>query len=194
LNFSKSSGKRTIVLISTVAIIVLYHLFHNDILLYFNKIALNHGYSVRLLTSLANKALFEDEGRDLLIKHSVHLIIDNPIFGVGIYHDRILLATLMGAPLSEATGWYPHNLIIELLLQFGLILGGVMIVCFFLTIYRAVLKSRNNDYLDILLSFIGFAFLPLLFSESYLRSGLFFILLGLSINVLRDESISNQIY
>lgn len=188
-----SFKKHTLIIILTGVIVVLILLYFQEILGYLSGIGAGKGYSLRLLTKMTNETLLKDVDRDLLRRYSIQLISENPIFGVGIYNDRILLTNLMGVSISETAGWYPHNFFLEVLLQFGIIVGSLMIVWILWVFYRAIIINRDVDSKDVLLMFFAFGFLPLLFSESYLRTGLFFLLLGLCVTVLKNESVAERV-
>jgi O-antigen ligase len=189
LNTGISLKKRITLIIIACMLLTIILFFLKDILFYLSEVGANKGFSLRLVSRLADKSLFADEGRDMLRKYSVQLLLDNPFFGVGIYNDRIILANEMGANAGETSGFYPHNIFLEVLLHFGLIIGSLMILWFLWIVFKAIFKSKKKDAKDVILVFLGFGFFPLLFSESYLRTGLFFLFLGLCINVLKYERI-----
>lgn len=98
-------------------------------------------------------------GRELLYLHSIELIIDNPLFGVGFFVDRYYL-----------DGTYPHNLILELFLHFGIPLGLFLFIGFFFySIY--ILSSKNDsEFKLIYMLYFSYALGHLLISGSYLTS------------------------
>jgi O-antigen ligase len=189
-----SLRKRIIIIIVVSTLILSILFFFQDILYFFSNIGENKGLSLRLITSMADKTLVIDEGRDSLWKFSIQLLMDNPFFGVGIYNDRILLANLMGESVSAAGGSYPHNIFLEVLLHFGLIIGSIMIISLIWIIYKAILKNMNRDSKDVILIFFAFGLSPLFFSESYLQCGGFFLFLGLCVNVVRNERIIERLH
>src|SRR5699024_525386 len=91
----------------------------------------------------------------------------------GLYFDRIV-----------ANGSYAHNLILELLLEYGYLLGGLIIVwlCFYMI--RSVYIARKDlDASVVLYTLIACGFLRLMFSGSYLLNEAgFWLLLGMMLN------------
>lgn len=189
-----SLRKRITILTVVCTLIAILIFFYQDILIYLSEIGEVKGYSLRLLTLMSDESLLIDQGRDALRQYSIQLLTENPLTGVGIYNDRILLANHFRDSLSEVAGTYPHNIFIEVLLQFGLILGSLMIIWLLWIIYRVTLKNKNKDTKDIILIFLAIGFFPLLFSGSYLQDGLFFLFLGLCINTVKDERITKKVY
>lgn len=159
--------------------------------IFFDKIIINlliifekMNLSTRTINKIIEGTLFEDRSRTLLIKHSLELIGNNSFIGVGLGKDRILLASRMRSTdlLSEAVGWYPHNIFIELLLQFGVIIGFAFILYIIWHLFISVFKSNLKFRVDVICIFIGIGFFPLLFSGSYVNSPLFFALMGFCLN------------
>lgn len=186
-----SRRKRITILTVVCTVIAVFVFFFQDILIFLTKIGEIKGYSLRLLTFMSDESLLIDQGRDALRQYSIQLLTENPLTGVGIYNDRILLANHFRDSLSEVAGSYPHNIFIEVLLQFGLIAGSLMIIWLLWIIYRGILKNKNKDTKDIVVIFLAIGFFPLFFSGSYLQFGLFFLFLGLSVNALRNARITD---
>lgn len=138
------------------------------------------GLSTRVTGRLLNGTLFEDRARRSLVEHSLDLIAEHPFTGIGMSNDRPILAGRMGAAVdSEALGWYPHNLVLELWVQFGIVLGTFLTLLLLVAVLRAVFASSDSQRGPLVLFFVGIGLLPLLFSASYLSWPPFFGLVGL---------------
>lgn len=166
-----------------ISIIVPFYIYFYEILTYLLNILQKVGLNSRTILRLIEGSFFEDNARNLLSKYSIDLIRENPLIGVGVGNDRILLGNKMGSSdiFSEAVGWYPHNLFLEILLHFGIIIGGIIILALIKILYTTTFKNKNTDDTDIICIFIGLGLFPLLFSGSYITSPLFFSLLGFSL-------------
>ena len=129
-----------------------------------------------------------------LITHSVDLLKQHPLLGVGVGYDRILLAERMGAvdALSEAAGWYPHNIFLEMLLHYGLFIGGLLILLLLRIVYVTAIKG-SGDASDLICVFAAIGFFPLLFSGSYLTSPEFFGFLGLCLYRYRNMRVRRPV-
>ena len=144
------------------------------------------GFSTRTLHRLIQGSFLEDRARGSLATYSIRLILDNPVAGVGVARDRLLLAEAMGIrDPSIAVKWYPHNLVLELLLQFGVFVGGGLLVAIAILVVRAALNVIETPMSSVVLIFVGIGLAPLMVSGSYLTSPLFFALLGLCLTARR---------
>lgn len=164
----------------SILLFVPLYLCYYDILSYLLNLFYKLDFSTRVVSVLLDRSFFIDYHRSRLIKYSLDLIIENPFFGVGLGSDRIFLSQKMGGgnSLFEMSGWYPHNIILELFLHFGIVLG-IVIVLYAIISILLILKNAKKDSIDVICIFIGVGFFPLLFSGSYLISPLFFMLIGL---------------
>lgn len=99
-------------------------------------------------------------GRDALYLQSIELISDNPLYGIGFYVDRYYL-----------DGTYPHNIIIELFLHFGIPLGFLLFISLLCYSFY-ILSSRKNgsEFKLIYMIYFSYALGHLLISGSYLTS------------------------
>jgi O-antigen ligase len=188
-NTNLSRKKLLIIIITSLIIALFISFFFEDLLKYLINLGEKHGFSLRLLMNLENRTLFVDTSRHTLMNSSWNVLASHPLLGVGIYNDRIILSNMMDLPSSEIKGWYPHNIFLEILLQFGLVLGGILIIGFLWLIYCALVKNKNRYEKNLVIIFLAIGFLPLLFSESYIESNVFFLFLGLCLNVARNERI-----
>jgi hypothetical protein len=162
-------------------ILVPLYVFFQDIISYLFTLFQNMNLSTRTIVRLMESSFFEDNARNLLTKYSIDLIKEYPLIGVGMGKDRMLLADKMGSTnlLAEAVGWYPHNIFLEILLHFGVFIGGAVILLMIRVIYISTFKSNNKDVTDITCIFIGIGFFPLFLAGSYITSPLFFALMGI---------------
>lgn len=170
--------------IPIILLISVANIYFSNILLFLLNVFQKMNFSTRTISGIMEGTLLEDRARNRLMKYSLELIGDNFFTGVGIGKDRILLASKMRSTdlLSEAVGWYPHNIFIELLLQFGVVIGCAIILYIIWHLFISVFKSSLKARVDVICIFIGIGFFPLLFSGSYINSSLFFALMGFCLN------------
>jgi O-antigen ligase len=141
------------------------------------------GLSTRIVERLLGGTLLEDRARSELIDHTLLLIAQHPLTGVGMSNERPILAQWMGASLdTEFLGWYPHNIFLELWVQFGVILGTLLLLLLLGAILRVFVVSVDLDRRALILVFVGLGLMPLLFSASYLSWPPFFGLVGLCLS------------
>lgn len=161
------------------SVIVPLYVFFYDILNYFLTIFQNLNLSTRTIMRLIEGDFFEDNARNLLSEYSIELIDKHAMLGVGIGTDRIKLAYKMqSSVIAETIGWYPHNILLEIFLHFGIFIGGAIIIYMFMVIYTTIFRNLDKDAADVICIFIGIGFFPLFISGSYITKPLFFALCG----------------
>ena len=124
----------------------------------------------RTLTMLSNQSFFDDSGRSAIQK----TIMDNIGFlPKGLYYDRIV-----------SGGSYAHNLFLELILEFGILLGGLMIAWYCCRMIKSLFVVKRDLTASVLFySLIACGFLRLMFSGSYLLNEPgFWLLIGMMQN------------
>lgn len=112
---------------------------------------------------LSGQLLSNYSGRDILFDTIISLILRNPILGNGLGADII------------ATGQYTHNLILDLLLHYGIIVGSIFLLTICFMIMLSLLYEKDRLYW---LVFFCSGFVPIMFSSTYLRFVLLWIFLG----------------
>lgn len=99
------------------------------------------------------------------------------LIGKGFMGDRV------------AIGIYPHNLVLEMLVHFGVLLGMVLVAILLLLVCFALLSKNTPEYVWIIMLF-PCGFLKLMITGSYLnQEPAFYILLGLCVNAMMRRSI-----
>lgn len=135
-----------------------------DIVSLFNYINNTFGIDSRTLDLLAQGQITYDAGRDSLTKILIDSISNSGLWGYGIFGDRPLL-----------DGTYAHNFFLEVIVDFGIIFGVLIIIIFVVFTIRKFLSSKDKTFF---LLFFSYGFLPLIKSGSYLTSIEFSIFVG----------------
>lgn len=169
---SQTSNKQKIAIISSIAIVSLFFSFQ-QIIAPIASLAESFGFSTHLTDALAQGAVFEDENRELLYAGFWALIWQEPM-GYGIMGDRYI---------SYYTGifWkpiYPHNIFLELMVDFGYVIGIVLSLILVYSIFKNVLFSKNQKYTMTLLVLTSTSLIKLLFASSFWIDQMFFMLVG----------------
>lgn len=123
-------------------------------------------------------------GRDYLYKNMIYEIIENPIFGIGLTGDRRVI------------GGYSHNIFIEILSGFGIIIGSIVILLLATISYRA-LFTKNRALGNFTSIWFCVGAVSLMVSGSYLTDFQFWIFLGLAIKLLhtsKNQKIVSKTY
>lgn len=162
--------------------IIVYHSY-NNILLRLRTIFSQLHFSVRVIDMMLNYSFLTDRSRNSIASLCLERIWKNPLIGTGPVNDRIYIASQLGRGES-AVGNYPHNIFLEFLLQYGVIIGGVfllLIVWVLIKSYRVAPDAASKDFILIL---IGTYLFPLFFSRSYLDSSGFYFLIAVCITAV----------
>lgn len=133
---------------------------------------LAQGKYYRILDLISKGAFFDNNGRFEIYNNYFNFILKKPILGWGIGADLYI-------------GIFPHNVFIELVFDFGFILGFVFIIG--IIIMSLFCFKEKNNILFIILFCCGL--LPLFFSFSYLEWMYFWVFIGYIIIENKDNFI-----
>lgn len=88
---------------------------------------------------------------------------------------------------------YPHNVFVEILYNYGYLLGGVLIIVLLMSLTRAMIKLKNEEY-NFLMVLMCSGFFPLFTSFTYFEWPLFWGLIGylLSQNIRRYKKAESS--
>ncbi len=145
-----------------------------------SEIAGKAGLSVRIFDKLLNHGIMYDSGRSELADTLYQALRIRPFWGYGLYGDR------------QFIGIYAHKLYLELWFHFGYVFGTVIFASILITpiaAYRAA-GSQEKKALIVILYFVGVV--KLFLSGSYLHEQMLFLLLGISLSVLRERMRKRQ--
>lgn len=172
--YHKSTIKNVVVSIAIVTVGVLFSIFKNFILAFIANILKSMEIDSRTFEFLLSGELLSDSNRSLLYELTVKNIT---VPGKGVMSDRVILDS------------YPHNLFLEFLIQYGYILGLILIVAVCLLLVFS-LFNRNNPEFFLILLLLPCGFFKLMLTGSYLnQEPAFYILLGICVNSILRSSI-----
>lgn len=104
-------------------------------------------------------------GRDVIYQNALHLIKESPVIGYGIFGMFGIISN------------YPHNLLLEILLQGGVIFL-VVAVCIFLLFTRKLQYMKRQDKSNGILAVLFlYPIVMLMFSGTYLKTPQFWFVL-----------------
>lgn len=182
--FNKDKGKAILtIIIMGIGCIVLallwdYILYALDYLLKIMNI------SSRTLSALINKRLFDTSNRKFIYDLSMEIIKKNGIKISGIF------ASLYHLRQFSTRIAYPHNIILEVLIDFGVLLGSILLCLLVFLIIRRILMGKYSKR-EFILALVILVICRLMVSSSYMIEGNFLILLGLLLNS-KDEIHTNK--
>ncbi len=110
-------------------------------------------------------------GREDIYNVLIGKILDRPIIGHGIRGDVVIL---------DGKG-FSHNFIIEIFINYGLIMGPILISLILFLLIKG-LSSKNTYMLKLVLIWFSIGFVHLMVSSSYLIDFKFWTFLGILLN------------
>lgn len=132
------------------------------------------GINSRTLSQIAEGSFLESYGRTNIREVLIAGITDSPITGYGLWGDRFVTLNYGHGKAS-----YAHNIFLEIVTQFGVILGIFLIITLLWLIIKKVYHNDRSYYFVILFCVIPSGLIKLFFSGSYLNEPYFFFLIGL---------------
>jgi len=157
---------------SLVTLLFLLIININNIIIYLTNILSNRGITSRTISTILDPSSVFLSGRDTVYSYTLDYINKRPILGYGVWGDRKVLSSIDQA--------YPHNIFLEILMQYGIIIGSLILITLLGLIFYRFLKGSNNKEKYFFAFSLGF--LPLLVSGSYLTSYDFWLFLAIFIN------------
>ena len=122
----------------------------------FDKYLDSLGISSRTLNFIIGGEMIAAEGRDVIYQKAISLIGDNWLTGLGIYGDRV-----------NMEDEYCHNIVLEFLLDFGVLIGMLLLLVLFFTLIRLYFKL-NSINRNIFIKYVVVLLIPFFASSSYL--------------------------
>lgn len=116
-------------------------------------------------------------GRDILYRIVIEETMKKPFIGLGLTGDRFILQ-----------GGYVHNLLIEILSNFGLVIGTILIVFVIFFLIKALFIKDTKKY-NMIIIWLSLGFVHLFVSGTYLTDLNFWIMLGLNFKLLFSKNI-----
>ena len=158
---------------------------YNAAILLMYKYAQKFGLSIRIFDKLLAGTQLGASGRDHLAEQLFASIREHFLLGTGLCSDRVII------------GIYAHNILIELWVEFGLVIGTMLLLSLIITLLRGYIKSDSKIEKGLIITMICSSFFKLFLSGSYVDEGFLFLLLGICVGVTRKNSAkisSSEIY
>lgn len=137
--WSRPIKQRIILLGGAVLFGAVFLLNMNAIFTTLGTMLQNMGINSRTVMKLASGNIIDDNGRTRLYEISMDLIRTGGAFGHGIYGDRYVIADITSIWVG-----YCHNIALEILIDFGYLLGGVILLIMVVRIIRILLAPVSQ--------------------------------------------------
>lgn len=125
-----------------------------------------YGIQSRTLAMLTGESIFESTERLELWDISLNMIKENPILGYGFGGEYYHIAYKYGGSMEDVTGaFHPHNGVLQLIVDFGVI-GGGLITFFCIRPFWGLRRKIKDDVTFDLILIFGSFLIPKLYSAS----------------------------
>jgi O-antigen ligase len=169
---SKLTRKTVLINMLFSGLIIIIYLNINQILtiIYYNL--LEFGINSRSLQLFFREDVYLS-GRESIYQSVLEAIKDNPIKGIGIGGDRLV----------SGEG-YAHNIFLEIIANFGIVIGGMLSVLIIIIILKSLITKDKENY-SLITIWMSLGFIHLLVSSSYITDINFWIFMGLLTKQMR---------
>ncbi|MFT3952388.1 MAG: O-antigen ligase family protein [Oscillospiraceae bacterium] len=172
------------------AVILLSLLIASDFLTGINQSLQSFGISSRTLTLMTSgvETLVDNNGRSIIWQNCGDAILQRPWTGYGIGGDRNLFLLGNGF-IGRLGGVYAHNFILEIILDFGLIIGSGFLLVIFGCVYKVLRNKARWELRNLFFALIISTAIKLFFSASIWNDMTAYICLGLIVNYYRSSKV-----
>lgn len=147
--------------------------------------------STRVIDAFISNGILDMNGRDVIQTKIVGALEKNPQ-GLGIFADRYLTTNIWG---TTTDGTYVHNLLYELWIDFGYLIGTVLFIGLCWMIIRVFIAPNiDYDYKILAWSLICACIFKLFFSSSWLIDSSFYLCVGYLWGLLVKYECKMQIF
>lgn len=162
---------------ATLIILVKNNLY--NLLIKFNELLIRSGISSYSLTkyiqSIENGIVEASSGRDDVFNYAIEIIKNNPIkvngFGYFTHKTNIV---------------YPHNIILDMWIIFGII-GTIILIILFMKLFFKAIINLNKNIKIIVYSFFIHVLIRLSISGTFITETLLWIIIGIFINCTTNK-------
>lgn len=144
---------------------------------YLYNLAESVGLSVRIFDKMLNGAFLLSSGRNVIRDKLFVVISEKPILGNGICSDRVFV------------GGYAHNIAIELWVEFGVIIGTIILGACVIILLNGYITSDSDISRGLIISLVCACFMKLFLSGTYLDERLLLFLIGMCIASIRKKKM-----
>lgn len=170
----------------TVLIIITVFLLAGDVLTMLSSTLETMGISSRTLTLMVSglEIATDNNGRSIIWGNCQKAISESPWFGYGIGGDRNLF--LLGSNyIHSGGGVYAHNFFYELLIDFGIIIGTILLIIIFYVCFKTILNKFDTPCKKLFIGLFAVTVIKLWVSSSIWTDMNTYLCLGVILNEFR---------
>ena len=124
--------------------------------------------------------ILDPNTRNDLWMMGINAIPDNIFIGQGLFGDRVVT---FNTGATKYPYMYVHNLFIELVVQFGLIFGLVLIAAIVYVFFKSLFLSKDSIERSLSMLFLPIGLANLMISFSYTMHRSFWLVLAIAVGV-----------
>ncbi len=163
-----------------VVMIVLKTSIYNDFLITVQRLLKQNNMSTRVIDFLlSGEYISHTSGRDEIYDQLFILLRERPLVGYGLFGEWPFIH------------WNAHELYLEVLFEYGYILGSILIIWYLFTVLSAYIKEKDISSKLFITALVSFVLVQGVMSYSHLRPELF-LLLGFCIRCNRKRIIDKK--
>lgn len=175
---NKRTIKKILLTVSAGIVACVFMIMKNEILALLVPWLTKMNINSRTIEKMLASEMWNSSGRDEIAKE---LFTNINIFGHGMMGDRVL-----------CSGLYAHNMFLEIICDFGIILGVVLSLTIIVVIAVGVLKKTQRNQAWIIL-LVSTGFLKLMLSGSFLNiEPAFYVLMGFCVNSFMENKAEDD--
>ena len=188
--YSAKSTKKAFISMAAVFLVLLITLFWNEILSAFAYLLSRFGFNSRTILMISQSKMLISNDRLSIYTYLVDIILRNKWTGIGLCGDRYYLPFAF----KEIDSVYAHNIVIELLADYGLIIGVAILLYIVLLFCTKLFFHRHINYKKRMFYFAFFScfFLQLMVSRSYLNEPGIYAFIAMLVNERKEMRINGQ--
>lgn len=160
----------------------LIFVYFDQILLFMIDYITGEGYSTRIVELLSEGEISYDNGRYFIVEKIINTLDSHP-WGLGLCGSQVV-----------ASGFYAHNLFLELIATFGWYFGGLICVLLIVFIVKGFISCEDDTQRGFYLVLLCTSFIPLMFSGIFLREPFLFMFLGYNFCLIDKKSRTRKAF
>lgn len=161
-----------IVLLVTLALIITNL---TQILNFIGNTFISFGIESRTIDLITSGSILYGSGRDEIYSLIVSKINERPLIGWGPMGEYLFIDE------------YAHNIVLEILFDFGIVMGGIVLLLIFLPIVFSFFNTKK-ELLPFFIAVLSYGVVSLFFSGSYLIEDSFYVFLALLFHKARYKN------
>lgn len=143
LLYFKNSRNKWIIMTLVISALVAVYIFYDVLLTAATTFLSSLNINSRTITMLLDGSVSEDNGRKGIWEAAAQMINENP-WGYGAMGSQHVIANIIAAG-------YPHSVVLELMIDFGVILGAGIFVFLMYNACQIIFNKDNRDWAGVFL-------------------------------------------